>query len=363
MTPIMGWSSWNHFHVNINEKMIREQADAMISSGMYDAGYRYINIDDGYFGGRDEKGGLFPNQEKFPSGMKALADYIHGKGLKAGIYSDAGSCTCGSLWDNDKKGVGVGLYGHIKEDCNLFINQWGYDFLKVDWCGGQKLKLDEKTEYLSILETVKSIRKDVVFNICRWQFPGEWAVKVSDSWRISGDISPNWKSICRIIDLNADLAKYASPGHFNDMDMLQVGRGMTYDEDKSHFSMWCIMMSPLLAGNDLRSMTKETIEILTNKEMIAVHQDSACLQAERIKKEGTTEVWVKPLGGKESKNKVVAILNRGESPIIYTLQLKDIDLEGEVQVRDLWLHQDLGKTEKKIKISVPIHGIVVYKIN
>ncbi len=361
-TPIMGWSSWNHFRVNINEKMIREQADAMISSGMSDAGYRYVNIDDGYLGGRNEKGILFPNAEKFPSGMKALADYIHGKGLKAGIYSDAGSNTCGSIWDHDEKGVGVGLFGHVKQDCDLFFNQWGFDFLKVDWCGGEKQKLDEKTEYLAILKEVKSVRQDIVFNICRWQFPGEWAINAADSWRISGDISASWKSICNIIDINADLAKYASPGHFNDMDMLQVGRGMSYDEDKSHFTMWCIMLSPLLAGNDLRSMSKETIEILTNNELIAVHQDAACVQAERIKKEGTTEVWVKPLKSKVGKTKVITILNRGELPLTYTLKWSEVGLGGKIQVRDLWMHQDLGKNQDEITVNVPKHGVVVLKV-
>ncbi|MBV5314718.1 MAG: glycoside hydrolase family 27 protein [Prolixibacteraceae bacterium] len=362
-TPIMGWSSWNHFRVNINEQIIREQADAIISSGMYDAGYRFINIDDGYFGGRDSKGNLFPDSYKFPSGMKALADYIHSRGLKAGIYSDAGTNTCGSIWDNDKNGLGVGMYNHVKEDCDLFFKNWGYDFLKVDWCGGENQKLDEQTEYLSILHEVKSIRPEIVFNICRWQFPGEWAVKAADSWRISGDINATWKSICHIIDLNAGLAKYASPGHFNDMDMLQVGRGMSYEEDKAHFSMWCMMTSPLLAGNDLRKMTKETIEILTNNELITLNQDSACIQAERILIDGTTEVWLKPLGEKNGKNKAIAVLNRGESSIMYSLTNNIVPIGKKANVRDLWQHKDLGKFGKGIKLTIPEHGIVVLKIS
>jgi hypothetical protein len=358
----MGWSSWNNFRVNINEQLIREQADAMVSSGMVKAGYRYVNIDDGYFGGRDAEGKLFPNSTKFPSGMKALADYIHSKGLKAGIYTDAGSNTCGSIWDNDKNGVGVGIYGHIKQDCDQFFNQWGYDFLKVDWCGGEKQKLDEKTEYLSILKEVRSIRKDIVFNICRWQFPGEWAVKEADSWRISGDISAAWGSICHIIDLNAGLAKYASPGHFNDMDMLQVGRGMTYDEDKSHFSMWCMMLSPLLAGNDLRTMSKETIEILTNREMIAIHQDEACIQAERKLKEGSVEVWVKPLGKAAKKEFAVAVLNRGDVPTSYTLSFANLEIKGVSKARDIWQHKNVSVPSGKITLDLPTHGIVVLRV-
>ena len=361
-TPIMGWSSWNNFRVNINEQLIREQADAMVSSGMVKAGYRYVNIDDGYFGGRDAQGHLFADSIKFPSGMKALADYIHSKGLRAGIYTDAGSNTCGSIWDNDKNGIGVGIYGYIKQDCNQFFNQWGYDFLKVDWCGGQKQKLDEKTEYLAIIKEVRSIRKDIIFNICRWQFPGEWAVKEADSWRISGDIDAKWGSISHIIDLNAGLAKYASSGHFNDMDMLQVGRAMTYDEDKSHFSMWCMMLSPLLAGNDLRTMSKETIEILTNREMIAIHQDEACIQAERNLKEGSVEVWVKPLGKAAKKEFAVAVLNRGDNPAAYTLSFANLGMKGVSKARDVWQHKNVSVASGKITLDLPTHGIVVLRV-
>lgn len=360
-TPIMGWSSWNNFRVNINEQLIREQADAMVSSGMVKAGYRYVNIDDGYFGGRDAQGYLFADGIKFPSGMKVLADYIHRKGLKAGIYTDAGSNTCGSIWDNDKNGIGVGLYGHIKQDCNQFFNQWGYDFLKVDWCGGEQQKLEEKTEYLRIIKEVRSIRKDIVFNLCRWQFPGEWAITEADSWRISGDITATWGSICHIIDLNTDLAKYASPGHYNDMDMLQVGRGMTYDEDKSHFSMWCMMLSPLLAGNDLRTMSKETIEIFTNREMIAIHQDEACIQAERKLKEGSVEVWVKPLGKAAKKEFAVAVLNRGDNPAAYTLSFANLGINGVPKARDVWQHKNVSVINGKLSLDLPKHGIVVLR--
>ena len=359
--PIMGWSSWNHFHVNINEKMIREQADAMIASGMYDAGYRFVNIDDGYFGGRDANGKLFANAAKFPSGMKAVADYIHSKNLKAGIYTDAGNNTCGSIYDKDSLGIGVGIYGHIESDCNQFFNEWGYDFLKVDWCGGERMKLDEETEYAKIIKAVKSINSNSVFNVCRWQFPGEWAIKKADSWRISGDIREKFSSILHIIDLNADLYKYASPGHYNDMDMLQVGRGMSYEEDKTHFSMWCMMNSPLLAGNDLRSMTKETIEILTNKELIAINQDIAFVQAQRLLKENDVEVWVKRLG--KGKQKVIAVMNRGEKEQTFALSAGKLGISKKNKLRDLWLHKDLGKLGTARTFTIPKHGIVVLKIS
>ena len=358
--PIMGWSSWNHFHINIDEKMIREQADAMISSGMYKAGYRFINIDDGYFGGRNSDGNLLTDTKKFPSGMRALTDYIHARKLKAGIYSDAGKNTCGSKYDNDPNGIGVGMYGHVEQDCNLFFNSWKFDFLKVDWCGGDWMGLDEETEYTKIIHAVKSINPEIVFNICRWQFPGEWAIKLADSWRISGDIRENFSSILRIIDLNADLHQYSSPGHYNDMDMLQVGRGMTYDEDKTHFSMWCMMNSPLLAGNDLRDMTRETIEILTNKEIIALNQDKGFRQATRLLREGDIEIWVKPLG-KAGKQKAIAIMNRGEKTGQTALTPEKIGVSSTSKLRDLWLHENIGKLGKSRTLTIPKHGIVVLK--
>jgi hypothetical protein len=358
--PIMGWSSWNHFHVNIDEKMIGEQADAMIASGMYNAGYRFINIDDGYFGGRGANGNLIPNAKKFPSGMKALTDYLHSKGLKAGIYTDGGKNTCGSIYDKDSLGTGVGIYGHLKQDCNLFFNEWKFDFLKVDWCGGERMKLDEETEYSKIIAEVKSIDSNIVFNVCRWKFPGEWAIKKADSWRISGDIRENFASILKIIDLNATLYKYASPGHYNDMDMLQVGRGMSYNEDKTHFSMWCMMNSPLLAGNDLRNMSKQTIEILTNKEVIALNQDRAFIQARRILREDDVEVWMKPLG--TGKQRAIAVMNRGDNEVSYQLIAEKIGLRKKSKLRDLWLHKNTGKLKSGKMLTIPKHGIVILKV-
>lgn len=359
--PIMGWSSWNNFRVKIDEKMIREQADAMITSGLYDAGYRYINIDDGFFGGRDSAGNLFADSVKFPSGMKALADYIHSKKLKAGIYTDAGENTCGSIYDKDEKGIGVGIYGHINEDCNTFFKTWGYDFLKVDWCGGKKMKLNEEAEYTKIISAVRAIDKNLVFNVCRWQFPGEWAINKSDSWRISSDIRSEFSSILKIIDLNVDLYKYSSAGHYNDMDMLQVGRGMSYEEDKTHFSMWCMLNSPLLAGNDLRKMTPQTIEILTNKEVIALNQDNGFYQARRIFKEGSIEVWEKLLGKDGKNGSAIAVMNRGGSAASFDLKPELVHLKASTKIRDLWLHKDLGKFGEVQKLEIPKHGIIVLK--
>lgn len=326
--PLMGWASWNNYRVNINEDIIKSQADAMIAHKLNEVGYRFINIDDGFFGGRDSTGQLLVHPTRFPNGMKNLADYIRSKGLKAGIYSDAGSNTCASYWDKDTIGVGMGLYGHDRQDLELFLKDWDYDFIKVDWCGGEWLGLDEQTRYTEIGRLARSIKPSVIYNICRWQFPGKWATQVADSWRISGDIDNTFESILAIIDINADLWKYASYGHYNDMDMLQVGRGMTYEEDKTHFSMWAIMHSPLLLGNDLTTMSERTKEIITNKEIIALNQSPFVYQARRLVDHGETEVWAKPLEHTMSGKVAVALLNRSDKPQEIKFALKNVGMEG-----------------------------------
>ncbi|NIG53847.1 glycoside hydrolase family 27 protein [Chitinophaga sp. Cy-1792] len=365
-TPIMGWASWNNFRVNINEKIIREEADAMVRSGLKDAGYNYINVDDGFFGGRNEKGELLHNRQRFPGGMKQLSDYIHSKGLKAGIYAEAGVNTCASIWDADTIGSGSGLYGHDEKDLTTLLKTWGYDFLKVDWCGGKDLGLDEQLRYTQISDWIKRIKPEVVFNICRWQFPGKWAPLVGDSWRISGDINNDFASILRIINLNADLWKYCSPGHFNDMDMLQVGRGMSFEEDKSHFSMWCILNSPLLLGNDLRKISKETLSIITNKEVIALNQDPLCYQARKFSDTLGVQVWAKPLVSVMSGAVGVALLNTSNAPVTAELNIAAVGLNPDKPfvVRDLWKHKDTkGSRNKKLVYELPAHGVVVLKVS
>lgn len=355
--PIMGWSSWNSFRIHIDDRLIREQADALIESGLHDAGYNYINVDDGYFGGRDAEGKLYENCSKFPNGMRALSDYIHSKGLKAGLYSEGGKNTCGSIWDKDPKGIGVGMYGHEREDAALFFKTWNFDFIKVDWCGGLEMKLDDREQYIKIITAVRAVRPDAGFNLCRWQFPGDWAIKQVDSWRISQDIQPNFASVLHIIDLNRNLYPYSSPGHYNDMDMLQVGNGMTHEEDKTHFSMWCMLNSPLMAGNDLRKISKETFAVLTNKEIIALNQDKAFKQAQCVLKGGEVEVWKKELAN--PKNKALAILNRSDSETRFTLDAKALSLSPKDSIRDLWRHQEYGKLGQNRNFTLPPHGIVV----
>lgn len=359
--PIMGWSSWNSFRIHINEQLIKDQADALIANGLYDAGYRYVNVDDGFFGGRGADGKLYVDSAKFPNGMGAIADYIHSRGLKAGLYSEGGKNTCGSIWDNDPKGIGVGMYGHEEQDAQLFFKEWNFDFIKVDWCGGLEMKLDDREQYTKIIKAIKSVKPDAGFNLCRWQFPGKWAIDQVDSWRISQDINNNFESVLHIIDLNRELYQYASPGHYNDMDMLQVGRGMTFEEDKSHFSMWCMLNSPLMAGNDLRHISKQTIEILTNKELIALNQDKRFYQARSIKKEGQIEIWEKLLFNR--KKKAIAILNREDQAVEYMLTASTMGVSSKSKIRDLWQHRSLGKIGAHKAFNIPAHGIVVLLVD
>jgi len=368
-SPLMGWASWNQFGVQIDEKIIKKQADAMASSGLATAGFRYINIDDGFFNGRYPNGTLRINSVKFPTGMKHLVDYIHSKGLKAGCYSEAGENTCGSQYSGQQGGVGSGMYNHDRQDINLFFKTWGFDFLKVDYCGGLTQKLDEKKRYTEIRKAIdKTGCTKVNYNVCRWQFPGTWVATIADSWRVSHDINfapgskPGWNSIVSIINLNKYLAPYASPGHYNDMDMLEVGRGMTNEEDKSHFSMWCILSSPLVLGNDMTKMNKETKAILTNPEVIAVNQDPWGLQAQLLCEKDSIQIWAKHLNGRQSKEFAVALFNLGKIPATISVKWKELNIIGNAKVRDLWTRTDLGIMDSMYTAKVPGHGISLIKV-
>ncbi len=364
-TPIMGWASWNNFRIDINEKLIKEQTDALVNKGLKDVGYSYINIDDGFFGGRNEKGEMLFHPKRFPNGIKVLADYIHSKGLKAGIYAEAGINSCASIYDKDTIGTTFGLYGHDEKDLTLLLKTSGFDFLKVDWCGGLVLGLDEQLRYTQISNWIQKIKPEVVFNICRWKFPGPWAPLVADSWRISADIDNNFESILEIINLNTDLWSYSSPGRFNDMDMLQVGRGMTYEEDKSHFSMWSIMNSPLLLGNDLRTISKETLSIVTNKEIIALNQDPLCYQARKLVDTLGVQTWAKPLVSTASGKVAVALLNTKNEPATVTLDIDILGINASKQytIRDLWKQEDLNfSATDNHTFQLPPHGVIVLAV-
>ncbi len=363
-SPLMGWASWNNFGVKISESIIKGQADAMVSSGLAAVGYRYINIDDGFFNGRYSDGTLRIDSVKFPHGMKLLVDYIHSRGLKAGIYSEAGANTCGSVYNGQEGGVGAGLFQHDQQDIDLFFKLWDFDFLKVDYCGGKEQLLDEKTRYSDIKEAIdKTGRPDINFNICRWQFPGTWVTTLANSWRISEDINVSWSSVLSVIDKNTYLAAYAKQGHYNDMDMLEIGRGLSSEEDKSYFSMWCILTAPLVLGNDLTDISPLTKEILTNPEVIAVDQDTTGVQGRLISDNGLgQQVWAKNLNGKQSRERAVVLFNRNAKSASISVKWLDLNLQGPAFVSDLWSHTDLGSMDSMYTTTVPSHGVVMLKI-
>jgi alpha-galactosidase len=361
LTPPMGWNSWNKFGCEVNEKVIRAAADATVSSGMRDAGYQYIVIDDCWQGARDKHGNIQPDPKRFPSGIKKLADYVHSKGLKFGIYSDAGTKTCGGR---------PGSRGFEYQDAKQYA-AWGIDYLKYDWCnvGTQ----DAAASYLAMSQALQSTGRPIVFSLCEWgnSKPWLWAGNIGNLWRTTGDIYDHWEGkssngysigVMNILDMEAGLEAYAGPGHWNDPDMLEVGNGgMTDSEYRAHFGMWAMLASPLIAGNDLSAMKEETKAILMNKEVIAIDQDPLGVQASRIAKDGDTEVWVRPLKG---GGRAVALLNRDAAPHDITVTWEQLRYPGSLKavVRDLWRHQDLPPAQGAFTATVQGHGIVMIAV-
>ena len=369
-TPTMGWSSWNAYGFQISESIIKKQADALVETGLKDEGYIYVNIDDGFFGGRDAEGHLQIHPTRFPNGMRTIVDYIHSKGLKAGIYSDAGKNTCASYWGGDKIGEGVGLYGHDQEDIDLYFKDLNFDFIKVDFCGGapehnvDKLKLSEKERYTAISEAIKNTgRTDVRLNICRWAFPGTWVRDVATSWRISEDIYLGWNSIKSIVGQNLYLSAYATEGKYNDMDMLEVGRGLTLEEDKTHFGMWCIMSSPLLIGADITSIKPEALALMTNPELIALNQDTLGLQAYVVDKVSGAYLLVKDVETKYGTKRAIAVYNPTDAEVVRTVDFLALELGGKIMVRDLFEREDLGTFASAMNVTVPAHGTRIYLLS
>jgi GH43 family beta-xylosidase len=363
--PLMGWSSWNANHVNINETLIKETADSIVSLGLKNCGYKWVNIDDGFFNGRDANGNLRVNS-KFPSGMRTLSNYIHNKGLNAGIYSEIGQHTCASLNEGDEAGKNSGLYGHEEQDLRLFFNTWNYDFIKVDYCGGIALGINEQTAYTNVGNIIAGLKtelgRNLRYNICRWSFPGTWARDVADSWRISGDIGDNFASIHSIIELNTFLAPYCSPGKYNDMDMLQLGRGLSSDEEKTHFGLWAIMSSPLIIGCNLAGIRQSSLDLLKNAEIIALNQDTLALQAEIVARDGKAMIFAKPVETAHGKIRAVALYNSGETPKTIRVDFKDIWLSEKARVRDLWTHSDSGEFTGYYETLVPAHSTAMLRI-
>lgn len=373
MTPPMGWNSWNGFGCNVNEKLIRETADLMVSSGMKDAGYQYLVIDDCWHGTRDENGFIQANAEHFPSGIKALADYIHSKGLKFGIYSDVGAKTCGGK---------PGSRGHEYQDAQTYAS-WGVDYLKYDWCNSEGL--NAVGAYTTMRDALYATGRPIVFSICEWgdNKPWEWAKPIGHLWRTTGDITACWDceqnhgtwsswGIMRILDKQKSLRVHAAPGHWNDPDMLEVGNGMTATEDRAHFSMWAMIAAPLIAGNDLRNMSKETREILTNKDVIAVNQDALGIEAFPAISEDNLETWAKPLSNGDW---AICFLNRGDSVKSVNFNWKDHFIKDDFsqnqmdaknvkyKIRDLWTKKDLGTTDSALNVSVPAHDVVMVRLS
>lgn len=350
-TPPMGWNSWNHFAGRIDDKTVRAAADAMASSGMKAAGYQYIVIDDTWAGKRDDQGFIHPN-EKFPD-MKALADYVHSKGLKLGIYSSPGPRTCAGY---------EGSLGHEEQDAQTYAN-WGMDYLKYDWCQSGGTVEQMEAAYTKMHDALVKTGRPIVFSLCQygWHKVWEWGASVGGNlWRTTGDISDRYFSMADIgFDQNG-LEKFSGPGHWNDPDMLEVGNGgMSEDEYRTHMSLWAILAAPLMAGNDLSEMTPYTIELLTNPEVIAVDQDPLGKQGYRVAQEGPFEVWMKPMA---DGSKVVGLFNRQRTTEQMSVNFSDIGISGAATVRDLWMKKDLGSSRDKFSAYVPMHGVVLVRI-
>ncbi|MCQ2133871.1 MAG: glycoside hydrolase family 27 protein [Bacteroidales bacterium] len=399
-TPQMGWSSWNCFMTDINEDLIKATADAMVELGLVDAGYVYLNLDDGWHGERDANGFVHEDLEKFPSGIKALADYLHSKGMKLGIYSDAGDFTCACY---------TGSRGHEYQDAITYAS-WGVDYLKYDWCFTSNA--NPKGSYILMRNALRKAGRPILFSICEWgsNKPWEWAEEVGHSWRTTGDIGPaflpvpttyneqgrpNWKpqSVIDIIEKNEPLRRYAGPGHWNDPDMLEVGNSITVDgvyyemtdsEDRAHFTIWCMMAAPLILGNDLTKITDETLAIIKNKEMIAVDQDPLGIQGLRLKTEGDLQYWFKPLSDGDW---AFCVMNIGEADVPLAIDWSTLEVDDELSgrktsfskvnysVKDIWnggapvntLVKGKGRNKGQmvtnvLNTTVGSHDVVAYRL-
>jgi alpha-galactosidase len=361
-TPPMGWNSWNHFAAKIDDATVRAQADAMVKSGMRDAGYVYINIDDTWQGQRDAAGVIHPNA-KFPD-MKALADYVHSKGLKLGIYSSPGPKTCAGY---------EGSLGHEVQDAKTYA-AWGVDYLKYDLCSLSgpmiaagsldKAQAIELAAYRKMADALHATGRPIVYSLCQYGFAQVWRWGGSvdgNLWRTTGDITDTYPRMLAIGLGQAGLSKYAKPGNWNDPDMLEVGNGgMKSDEYRTHMSLWALLAAPLLAGNDLSAMSPATTAMLTNREVIAIDQDRAGIQGDRVSAEGPLEIWAKPLAGGA---KAVGLFNTSDLPAEMSLNLADVGFGGGAKARDVWSGKDLSVVQGRYTTIVPAHGVALLKLS
>jgi len=367
-TPPMGWNSWATYELKIDEALIRAAADAMVSSGMKGAGYEYVIVDAGWKAkNRDDRGRLQADSVKFPSGMKALADYVHSRGLKFGLYTDAGSEDCVSGAPGSK--------GFEEKDASTFA-EWGVDYIKEDWCNTAGMSAEEA--YTKMSRAILATGRPIVFSMCEWgdNKPWKWAAPVANLWRTTGDSKDCWncgrktmnqpggypRGWVLILEAQPALASFAGPGHWNDPDLLQVGHpGLTIEESRAQFSLWAILAAPLITTNDLRSMTPEIQDILLNQEVIAVDQDVAGIQGTRVRANGSSEVWMRPLS---DGSRAVVLFNR--SPHSSTVRVRWTDIgrkqTDDLPVRDLWKHQNRGSRKDGYSAPVPPHGVVTIRV-
>jgi alpha-galactosidase len=374
LTPPMGWNSWNTFQTNISDTLVRGIADKIVASGMKDAGYTYLVLDDGWMAKeRDSNGNLVPDPKKFPAGIKILIDYVHSKGLKFGLYNCAGTKTCAGY---------PGTRGYEYQDARFYASL-GIDYLKFDWCHTEGI--NAKEAYTTMSNALRVAGRPIVFSLCEWgsNKPWEWAGNVGELWRTTGDITAmfdsfldhgTWKQlgVMPIADLQNELRKYAGPGHWNDPDMLEVGNGMTVNEDRAHFSLWSILAAPLIAGNDLRKMSKETNAILTNKEVIAINQDKAGMEGYKYKAKDSLEIWIRPLSGDEW---AFCFLNRSNKPMQVNFAWKDELVTDTIfnksmnakdhtyKIRNVWKESDSGDTQKPLSALLPSHDVIMLRLS
>ncbi len=372
-TPPMGWNSWNKFACNIDENLIKGVADAMVETGLRDAGYVYLNLDDCWHGQRDSLGFIQADPVRFPSGIKALADYVHSKGLKIGIYSDAGRQTCAGR---------PGSLGHEYQDAMQYA-KWGIDYLKYDWCNTENV--NPVGAYNLMRDALRAAGRPILFSMCEWgqSKPWEWAAETGHMWRTTGDIfncfdcldqHPGWASygVMQILDMQNGLRKYAGPGHWNDPDMLEVGNGQAVNEDRAHFSMWCMLAAPLILGNDIRSMSQDTKDILMNREVVAINQDSLGIQGLKFAVKDGLEFWFKPLANNDW---AFCILNRTTEAKQYTIDWQSFNLYDEVAkrftdfdsktytIRNLWTKKAEGNTSKIKSVTILGHDVALYRLS
>lgn len=359
LTPPMGWNSWNAFRCDINEDLIKEIADTFVESGMKDAGYEYIVIDDCWQISRDENGKIVPDPERFPSGIKALADYVHSKGLKFGIYSCAGIKTCQNR---------PGSNGYEIIDANTYA-EWGVDYLKYDWCNSEGI--DPHKAYTDMSKALADTGRPIVFSMCEWgnSRPWSWAQNVGHLWRTTNDILDCWD--CRrewggmgwtiILDAQVGLEKYAGPGHWNDPDMLEVGNGnMSHNEYVAHFSFWCLLAAPLMAGNDLREMDDSIKGILLNKDAIAINQDVAGIQGSKVYDEGDFEIWKKEL---DNGDIAVIYFNRNQRSFNYPTLWEEIGVTNNMTVYDIWKHENIGEVNQLKNLEIEGHSVKFFRLS